>query len=143
MNWPIEYSDTDMESKTIIKQWLNELAYSAATWDLDAHMALVSEKVVVLGIPGIDKIDYQGWHKRRRNEFNKKLLHSLIHREPTVLSERPQFITFSVQELMRDHNKKCFELDKEITLHQEADGKWRVVREQILKIKAKASCAIA
>ena len=132
-----------MESNTIIKQWLNELAYSAATWDLDAHMALVSEKVVVLGIPGVDRIDYQGWLKRRRNEFKKKLLHSLIHREPTILSERPQFITFSVQELMKDHTKKCIEVDKEVTLHKEPDGKWRVVREQVLKVKAKTHCAIA
>ncbi len=130
------------ESNVIIKQWLSELAYSAATWDLDAHMALVSEKVVVLGIPGVDRVDYKGWHRRRRNEFKKKLLHSLIHRKPTILSERPQLITFSVQELMRDHKKQCIELNKEITLHQEPDGIWRVVREQILNIEAKRHCPI-
>jgi hypothetical protein len=105
-------------------------------------MALVSEKVVVLGIPGVDRIDYQGWMKRRRNEFNKKLLHSLVYRDPRVLSERPQFITFSVQEVMRDHEKKCIELEKEVTLHQEQDEQWRVVREQILNIKTRGHCAI-
>jgi hypothetical protein len=131
-----------MESNVIIKQWLNDLAFSAATWNLDAHMALVSEKVVVLGIPGVDRIDYQGWMKRRRNEFNKKLLHSLVYRDPRVLSERPQFITFSVQEVMRDHEKKCIELEKEVTLHQEQDEQWRVVREQILNIKTRGHCAI-
>ncbi len=128
---------TDMESNAIVRQWLNDLAYSAATWDLDAHMALVSEKVVVLGIPGVGSIDYQGWLKRRRNEFTKKLLHSLIHREPTVLSERPQFITFRVHEQMKDHAKQCIEVEKEVTLHHEADGKWRVVREQILNINTR------
>lgn len=131
-----------MESSTVIQQWLSDLAYSAATWDLDAHMALVSENVVVLGIPGIERIDYQGWRKRRRNEFKKKLLHSLHHREPTILSEQPNFITFSVLEQMRDHAKKCIEVNKEVTLHQEQDGKWRVVREQILNINASGYCTI-
>lgn len=131
-----------MESIAIIKQWLNDLAFSAATWNLNAHMALVSENVVVLGIPGVDRIDYQGWLKRRRNEFNKKLLHSLHYRDPRVVSERPQFITFSVQEVMKDHAKKCIELEKEVTLHQEPDGKWRVVREQIFKINTQKYCTI-
>ena len=131
-----------MESNVIVKEWLNEIAFSAATWDLDAHMALVSEKVVVLGIPGVDMIDYHGWRKRRRNEFKKKLLHSLLYREPTVLSARPQIITFSVQEVMKDHAKQCIEIRKEVTLHQEPDGQWRVVREQILNIEAKKHCPI-
>lgn len=131
-----------MESNQIIRQWLNDVAYSAATWDLDAHMALVSEKVVVLGIPRVAQIDFHGWQKRRRNEFKKKLLHSLLYREPKLLSERPRFITFSVQEIMRDHSKKCIEINKEVTLHQEEDGKWRVVREQILTIGAKGVCPI-
>lgn len=132
-----------MESSTIVKQWLNDLAYSAATWDLDAHMTLVSEQVVVLGIPGVDRIDYQGWLKRRRNEFNKKLLHSLSHREVKVLSERPRFITFSVLEQMKDHIKQCIEVEKEVTLHQEPDSKWRVVREQVLRVNAQKYCAIS
>ncbi len=132
-----------MESSRIIKHWLSELAYSAATWDLDAHMALVSKKVVVTGIPGIEKIDYHGWKIRRRNEFKKKWLHSLSHRKTELLNERSDFITFSVQEQMRDHTKRCIELTKEVTLHQEQDGQWRVVREHILNISASRSCAIA
>jgi hypothetical protein len=131
-----------MESSTIVKQWLNDLAYSAATWDLAAHMALVSEQVVVLGIPGIERVDYAGWLKRRRNEFNKKLLHGLTHRETRVLSERPRFITFHVLEQMRDHTKQCIEVEKEVTLHQEPDDKWRVVREQIFRIDAKRYCTL-
>ena len=132
-----------MESTAIINKWLSDLAYSAATWDLDAHMALVSEKVIVTGIPGIEKIDYQGWEVRRRNEFKKKWLHSLSHRNTQLLNEHPEFITFSVQEQMRDHAKKCIELKKEITLHQEQDGQWRVVREHILDINATGYCTIA
>lgn len=132
-----------MESNAIIQDWLDNLAFSAATWDLDAHMALVSRQVTVIGIPGVDKIDYQGWKLRRRNEFKKKLLHSLTHREATLLNERPKIITFSVKELMRDQEKQCIELEKEITLQQEEDGKWRVVRELILNIEDRRQCVVA
>lgn len=131
-----------IESHAIVQQWLDDLAYSAATWNLDAHMELVSKNVVVFGVPGIEKIDYLGWEKRRRNEFNNKLLYSLNHQNPQVLSERPGLITFSVQELMRDRSKQSIELAKEVTLHQEEDGKWRVIRELILEINAKQYCSL-
>ena len=100
-------------------------------------MALVSRKVQVYGVPNIEKIDYQGWKRRRRNEFKKKLLHSLTYRDATVLGSSDTSISFSVQETMRDHSKRSLEINKEITLHQEQDGKWRVVREQILNISLK------
>ncbi len=132
-----------MESNKIVTQWLNDLAYSAATWDLDAHMALVSKKVVVTGIPGIEKIDYSGWKIRRHNEFKKKLLHSLSHRKAEVLDERKDFIRFGVFEQMRNHENKCIELQKEVILHLEPDGKWRIVREHIHKVEAKKHCTIA
>lgn len=131
-----------MNSQNIIKRWLNELAYSAATWDLEAHMALVSKKVMVFGIPGIESVDYNGWRQRRRNEFNKKLLHSLSHRNITLLSENPQAISFSVYEQMRDSKKKCIEVGKEVTLHLEGDGQWRVVREQVVSINTSGYCPI-
>ncbi|MCW8918593.1 MAG: hypothetical protein OQL08_07225 [Gammaproteobacteria bacterium] len=34
------------ENNAVVKQWLNDLACSAATWNLDAHMSLVSEHVL-------------------------------------------------------------------------------------------------
>lgn len=123
-----------MDSSKIIKQWLNDLAYSAATWNLEAHMSLVSKEVEVLGIPGVSKVDYSGWRKRRRNEFNKKLLHSLHHRDIRVLIEQPQRIIFTVQEVMKDHAKRSIAVSKEVTLQQENDTRWRVTREQIITI---------
>jgi hypothetical protein len=63
--------------------------------------------------------------------------------DPRVLSERPRLITFSVLEQMKDHVKPCIKVEKEITLHQEQDGKWRVVREQVLRINANNYCTIA
>ena len=131
-----------MDSNKIVIQWLNDLAYSVATWDLDAHMALVSERVEV-SIPGVDRIDYHGWKLRRHNEFKKKLIHSLYHRNIQILEARPDFISFGVQEQIRDHSNKCIELKKEVTLHQEQAGKWKVVREDVLSVEAKRSCAIA
>ena len=131
------------QSNAIIKQWLDDLAFSAATWDLEAHMALISTRVEVIGIPGVAKIDYQGWKRRRNNEFKKKLLHSLHYRKPVIVSEGSQSITFSVLEVMKDHTKQCIELEKIVTLHREEDQRWRVVHEQIINIDIKRVCATA
>ncbi|MCW8918592.1 MAG: hypothetical protein OQL08_07220 [Gammaproteobacteria bacterium] len=70
------------------------------------------------------------------------MLYSLSHRDPRVFSERPRLITFSVLEQMKEHAKQCIEVAKEITLHQEQGGKWRVVREQVLRVNAQKYCAI-
>lgn len=125
-----------MDSQTIVTKWLADFAYSVSTRDLDAHMELVSEKVAVLGLPNAEKIDYAGWMRRRRNEFNKKLLQRLTHSQPTVINSRSAFITFRVQEMLKDQKKNSIEVDKEITLHHEEDGKWRVIREQIFGVAA-------
>ncbi|MDH5784511.1 MAG: hypothetical protein OEZ16_02750 [Chromatiales bacterium] len=129
-------------SNKIVNQWLSDLAYSAATWDLKAHMALVSRSVIVTGIPGKEQIDYNGWKLRRHNEFKKKLLRGLSHRKVKLIEEQPDSIFFTVLEQMRSHQNQCIELEKEVTLVREEDGKWRVVKENILRIEAKKHCTI-
>ena len=64
----------DIQARNIAEHWLEELAFTAATGNLHAHMALVSRQVKVLGLPGNKLVDYQGWKRRRHNEFSKRLL---------------------------------------------------------------------
>lgn len=125
------------DSITIINRWLNEVTFSAATWDLEAHMALISKDVRVLGVPRIEYIDYRGWKQRRHNEFKKKLLQSLTYREARLLHKEGNTLHFSVHETMRGLLGQCIEVRKEITLQLEKDGKWRAVKEQILSINVK------
>lgn len=125
---------TNREAAKIAQRWLDELAFSAATWNLDAHMQLVSQQVEVTGIPNVSSIDYSGWMARRKNEFENKLLHSLSYRLREIRSMEEQQLHFAVEETMRAFNGKAILIEKAITLHREEDGKWRVRREHVERI---------
>lgn len=127
----------DIKAKEIAQRWLDELTYSAATWNLDAHMALVSRQVKVLGIPGADSIDYPGWKQRRHNEFSKKLLRSLSYRLIDILSHAEDSLLFTVIETMKSSRGETITVDKAINLRCEGDGQWRVIREWIDRIERK------
>lgn len=125
------------EAEQIARQWLDAVSFSAATWNLDAHMQLVSRQVEVTGIPNIQSIDYTGWKQRRKNEFEKKLLHSLNYRLLDILKGEEAALHFNVEETMRAYNGKAVIIEKEITLLREEDGQWRVRREHFTRIRSK------
>ncbi|MGM0594404.1 MAG: hypothetical protein ACQETD_07705 [Pseudomonadota bacterium] len=123
------------EAEKTVQGWLDEIAYSAATWDLKAHMKLVSHRVQVSGLPSGQTIDYRGWRQRRHNEFRKKLLRSLTYRLGKILSSEPDRIIFRVEETMRPDQGQLIVIDKEVTLEREEDGHWRVTRERFRQIR--------
>ena len=126
-----------MEARKIAQKWLDDLAFSAATWDLDAHMALVSAEVKVHGIPGIEFVDYEGWKKRRRNEFHKKLLRSLTYRLHKILAHEEDNLLFTVMETMKSNKGQTITVNKAVKLKREEDGNWRVTQEWIDRIDRK------
>ena len=127
----------DMDAKEIAQHWLDALAFSAATWNLDDHMALVSTQVKVRGIPGVEVIDYDGWKKRRQNEFSKKLLRSLSYRLHNILAQEEDSVVFTVVETMKSSQGQIITVDKAVNLRREKDGQWRVIQERIDRIELK------
>jgi hypothetical protein len=125
------------EAEKIAQQWLDDVSFSAATWNLDAHMQLVSRQVLVTGIPHIDSIDYDGWKQRRRNEFDNKLLRSLTYQLYKIISASDEQLRFAVEETMRGNNGKTLVIDKQVTLGKEDDGKWRVQQERVDFIRSR------
>ena len=128
---------TQMEHLNIVQQWLSSLSFSAATWNLDDHMALISRDVQVHGLPVGGIVDYAGFKKRRYNEFQKKMLLSLTHKGLELIESSAEQITFAVKETLKSTRGESFVLDKEIRLRLESDGKWRAVQEQIKCITRK------
>ncbi len=127
----------DIQARNIAEHWLEELAFTTATGNLHAHMALVSRQVKVIGLPGKKLVDYQGWKKRRHNEFSKKLLHSLSYRLVNILLHKEDNLLFTVIETMKSSQGQIIIVDKAITLSLEFDGKWRVVEERIERVELK------
>ena len=127
----------DIKAREIAQHWLDQLSYSAATWNLDAHMALVSRSVKVLGLPGGKVIEFSGWKKRRNNEFRKKLLLSLSYKLINILKYEKGMLLFTVIETMKSSQGQIIVVDKAINLRCEDDGQWRVVQERIDRIELK------
>lgn len=99
--------------------------------DLDAHMGLVSKKVLIYGIPNHESLGYYDWERRRRNEFYKNLLASLTYSDLSIKTISLRRLGFQITEIMQAISGQAVHIDKEIILEQEADKQWRVVEETI------------
>jgi len=125
------------ESLTIAEQWLAALSYSVATWNLKEHMELISREMQVHGLPNCDVVDYDGFKRRRHNEFSQKMLQSLTHRGVSLLQCDSEHICFEVKETLKSTRGESFVIDKEMKLRKESDGKWRAVQEKIKYVSRK------
>ncbi len=119
-------------SQELILNWLNRVSESVKKRDLDAHMALVSKKVQVYGIPNREfALGYRDWYLRRRNEFNNDRLASLSYKTLNIKTISLRRLGFQITEIMQATNGLQIEIDKDIMLEQEDDNQWRVVEETI------------
>ena len=118
-------------SQELILNWLNRMSESVKKRDLDAHMALVSKKVLVYGIPEQASLGYYDWKRRRRNEFYKNRLASLTYSNLNIKTITMRRLGFQVTETMQATTGQKVLIDKEMILEQEADNEWRVVEETI------------
>ena len=123
-------------SQTIIEQWLENISNSVSSLDLEAHMALVSDKVHVYGLPSGKVVNYQQWKRRRHNEFKSKQLCGLAYTLLNVKTMTLRRLVFSVEENMQASNGRSFKVKKDIILELEDDNCWRVVEEKIHHWKA-------
>ncbi len=118
-------------SQELIQNWLARLRDSVARQDLEAHMALVSDKVQVYGIPGQPVIDYHGWRRRRDNEFRRDRLAGLAHENIRIKTVSLRRLGFEVDEIMTASDGPVLRLRKTVLLEEEDDGQWRVVEETV------------
>ncbi len=120
-------------SEVMIRQWLAEFADSVARRDLKRHMALISKKVYVYGLPSKKTVDYAGWQERRHNEFSRGLLTALSHEGVKIKTIGLRRIGFSTVETMTTADGKQVQVSKDVMLEKEDDGQWRIVEEKINK----------
>jgi hypothetical protein len=118
-------------SQELIINWLKGVSESVENRDLAAHMALVSKNVQVYGIPNQATLDYQGWYRRRRNEFNKNRLASLRYTNLNIKTITLRRLGFQITEIMQATDGQQIQINKEILLEREEDNQWRVVEETI------------
>ena len=118
-------------SQKLIVNWLNRMTESVQQRDLEAHMALVSKRVTVYGIPGQAQIGYRDWEQRRRYELQHNKLFTLEYQDMKIKVISLRRLGFAVTEIMHGSDGRNILIRKDILLEQEADDEWRVVEETI------------
>lgn len=119
------------EEIRIIHGWLDAMADTIRLKDLNRHMDLVSKKVEVFGNPSKENINYAGWHKRRKNEFDNRSVVCASYANTKIKTITQVRIIFNVDESIVSTNGRIIALNKDVILEREDDGKWRVVEENI------------
>jgi hypothetical protein len=118
-------------SQELILNWLDELSESVKLRDLHRHMALVSKKVQVYGLPSNTTVDYKGWMRRRKSEFSRNILSGIKYDNLTLKAITLRRLQFQITETMHARSGKRVIIQKQIMLELEDDDKWRVVEETI------------
>lgn len=122
-------------SEIDIQTWLRNLTETVKAKDLDRHMDLVSENVVIYGMPKGNTLNYQDWYSRRKSEFQRNILKDLSYHNVKVKTFGLRRLIFDVEEIMDGTNGDMAIINKQVILEQEQDQKWRVVEETIKKWK--------
>jgi hypothetical protein len=120
-----------MESK-VAKDWMESLASTTNAKDLNAHMDLVSKRVRVHGVPGIELIDYNDWETQCKYEFENNILKCFSYEGLKTLVMTPERVMFKTKEVIEDTDGSVQSRGIEILLEKEEDQKWRVVQERIM-----------
>lgn len=114
------------------QSFLDKMAQTANAKDVDAHMGLISRNVTVLGVPGIDSIDYDDWANQCQHEFAEDILDSVHFEGLKVLAATDSRIMFKTTETVTGTDGSVNENVVEIMIALESDGVWRLVQERVL-----------
>jgi len=118
-------------SELDIRKWLSNIAETAKEKDLKKHMELVSENVVVYGMPSGKTLSYADWYNRRKSEFQRNLIKTLSYDKLKVKTYGLRRLIFDIEEIMDGTNGDMAIINKQVILEQEQDEQWRVVEETI------------
>ena len=118
-------------SELDIRKWLSNISETVESKDLEKHMELVSENVMVYGMPSGKTLDYSDWRKRRESEFKRNLIKKLSYDNLQIKNFGLRRLIFSIQETMEGSSGDIALIDKQVILEQDESDEWRVVEETI------------
>jgi hypothetical protein len=119
-------------SAEFVEDFLLRFAKSAVEGDHAGHMAMVSKKVRVLGVPGFEAIDYDSWSQQCAHEFPQFLIRSIEYVGIDIKQETGTLVCFETHEKVEASDGTVNSNRLEIFIECEEDGKWRIVQESIL-----------
>ena len=117
---------------TAAQEMLEALALTANAGAYTSHMNLISKEVSVYGVPGFDVIGYDDWARQCQYEFDEGILQRVSYEGLHLVTVTPGNVLFKTTETVEGSDGTINRHGIEILIHQEADGKWRVLQERIL-----------
>lgn len=123
------------EETQIIDTWQEAMARTIGKRDLPQHMDLISKKVEVFGNPSKEHINYAGWYKRRKNEFERQSVICISYANTKIKTITQRRIIFNVNESIVGTDGRIITLNQDVILEREDDDKWRIVEQNIRSCK--------
>jgi hypothetical protein len=123
---------TEEQAQQLAEQWLSHAAESAMQRNLEEHMAMISKRVSVLGVPGFDNIDYDMWYGQCRHQFENAMIKNIAYKGFNLISATDSQVVFTVLEKVVGTDGSLNEQIVEMTLEKEGDVVWRLVQERVL-----------
>lgn len=114
------------------EEFLSEMAQTANTHNLEAHMNLISKDVKVHGFPEFDLITYDDWFNQCKQEFENVLIVNVSYKDLHTLSETIDEIRFVAVETVEARDRQVNINCIEFIIRKESDEQWRVVHERII-----------
>ena len=119
------------EETKVIYDWQNAMGESISKRDLPNHMELISKKVEVFGNPSKNSINYTGWYKRRKNEFENESVICVSYANTKIKTITLRRIIFNVNESIVGTDGRIITANIDVILEREDDDKWRLVEQNI------------
>ncbi|MFO7602883.1 MAG: hypothetical protein R6X06_03600 [Gammaproteobacteria bacterium] len=119
-------------AEIIARQWLKDVTTTANQKDHAAHMALISKKVSLQGVPGYETIGYDDWAAQTQHEFEDDILKAIRYDGFKLISATDAQIVFKTFETVEANDGTVNAQGVEMSLEKEGDGVWRLVQERIL-----------
>lgn len=115
-----------------VEDFLLRFAKTAVEGDHGGHMAMISKKVLVHGVPGFETIDFDSWSRQCAHEFPQFLIRSIDYVGIDIKVETDTLLCFETHETVEACDGTVNSNLLEIFIEREEDGKWRIVQERIL-----------
>ena len=115
----------------IVRSWLQGFTETAVAGDLDAHMAMISPEVVVLGVPGFDTVGFNDWYRQCEQEFPQRLIKAIDYSHATIRTADDDRILFKALENMQTSDGGQTVQGVEMLL-QRNDANWELKQLRIL-----------
>ena len=119
------------EETQVVHKWLEAMSKTIGERDLPKHMELISKKIEVFGNPSKESINYAGWYKRRKNEFDKQNVICVSYNNTQIRTITLRRIIFNVNESIVGTDGRIIALNLDVILEREDDDTWRLVEQTI------------